>query len=181
MKKIKQLKIWKKLTILLSVIIAICTLICASWYLFIFSPYTGFISGFTEVITDFGDIQYEKPIDNFKLEVHKPDFLSNNGFLAVRSGSFSVSLSSNGTYIYPDTPNISLFVWPNIFNNKEYGLMIDFEKEEVVEQAIITFSKNEAGDYIINHDFQDEKTISTYIEYEETIKEMVKIADTTWN
>jgi len=162
-------------------IIILCSFICASWYALIFLSYTDFAYGFEEVATDFGGIKYVKTIDNFKLEVQKPDFLNNNGFLAIRSGSFTVKITSEGKLIYPNTPNISLFIWPGIFNDKEYGLMIDFEKEDSVEQSIITFSKTENGEYIINHNFQDEKVIELYIEYEETIKEMIKIAENTWD
>ncbi len=180
-KKLKNLNAWKKLTILAVLIIVIALAVCLRWILFYYLPYAGYSDGFELVTTAFETKQYEKDIGKINCEVHSPAFLSSGGFIAVRSGTFSVTVASEGKFIYPDEPDLSLFIWPSVFKNPKYGLMIDFDKREISEQSIITFTKNKDGSYIIEHSFDNQDTIDVFNEYEGTIEEMLKCAEETWD
>lgn len=180
MKKLANMKTWKKLSLL-----AICILVCfgciiGGWFAFIYLPYTGYSEGFERVITDFDELQYEKKSGDFDLEVHPPEFLKTGGFLVIRSGTFSVQVMNDGSLKYPSEPDISLFIWPSVFEKTKYGLMIDYSKADATAQSYIEFQKNELGEYEITHNFEDEVIIGIYDEYEQTIMGMINTLETHW-
>ncbi len=181
MKKLKEMKAWKKLTILAASVLIIAGIIIGGWFLFIQLPYMSYTDGFEKVITLFYKEQYEKKVDDITLEVHLPHFLGNDGFLAVRCGSFSTVVSEDGSYKYPDTADISLFVWPRASGKVEYGLSIDKPKDEVSGSSTIQFTALDNGKYDIKHEFTDDNIIKVYNENEESIQRMLKAIDEIWS
>lgn len=181
MKKLKEMKAWKKLTILAVSILIIAGVITGGWFLFVQLPYMSYTDGFEKVITLFDKEQYEKKVDDITLEVHLPHFLGNDGFLAVRCGSFSTVILDDGSYKYSDTPDISLFVWPNVLGKVKYGLSIDKPKDEVSGSSTIQFTVLENGKYEIAHNFDDEKVIECFNENEKTIQRMLKAIEESWS
>ena len=183
--KLKKMRAWQLLTILLVAILLIASIICVRWYVLIYLPYVGYsdlLYSKTEVTAQPYDMGYEYirgNINGFECEVHQPSFLSKSGFIAVRSGDMSVTVNEDETFSYPEEPYFSLFIWPSTVGKTTYGLMIIYDKEEVSEQSIIQYNITE-GRVEIDHDFSDEKAIGLYKENEDTIREMIKCADDIW-
>ncbi len=181
MKNLKNMKAWKKLTILAVSILIIAGLVIGGWFLFIQLPYMSYTDGFEKVITLVYKEQYEKKVDDITLEVHLPHFLGDDGFLAVRCGTFTTQVLEDGSCKYSDTPDISLFVWPNVSGKVKYGLSIDKAKDEVSGSSTIQFTALDNGKYEIEHNFDDEKVIECFNENEETIQRMLKAIDEIWS
>lgn len=179
--KLKNLNAWKKLTISAVLIILAALIVCLRWTLFYYLPYAGYSNGFELVTTAFETNQYEKKVGEFSCEVHNPSFLSGSDFIAVRSGSFAVTVTPEGGYTHPQEPDLSLFIWPSVLKGPKYGLMINFEKRGISQQSIITFTKNKDGGYDITHSFAEKETIDVFNEYKSTVEEMLKCADELWS
>lgn len=181
MKKEQQKSTWKKLTILIAFIIAISGMICLSWYIFVHLPYVGYTKDFQFTVTDMGIEQYIKDTDDFTCKVHAPKFLSWGGFLAIEKGSFSVKVLPDGSYVYPNEPNITLFIWPSIFGKTEYGLMIEYGKMNIMAQTKIEFTKNNDDSYNIVHNLEEKDVLKLYDENKTEIDKMLECAEKTWN
>lgn len=181
MKKLKEMKAWKKLTILAASILIIAGAVISGWFLFIQLPYMSYTDGFEKVITLVYKEQYEKKVDDITLEVHLPQFLGNDGFLAVRCGSFTTQILEDGSCKYSDTPDISLFVWPDVSGKVKYGLTINKPKDELRESSTIQFTALDNGKYDIKHEFTDDNIIKVYNENEETVQRMLKAIEESWS
>lgn len=188
-KKMKETKAWKKITILAVTVVTVACLVCLGWYIFCELPYVAYTdvlqhypNSNSQLVDDMGSPYTKGEIDGFKCEVHGPDFLSSKGFVAVKSGKFSVTVMDDGTMVTPDEPNITLFIWPSVFGKTTYGLMLDYEKENIMRQARIEISNDKEGNYVITHQLQDdENALALYEEYEETIIDMVECAENAWH
>ena len=64
MKKLKEMKAWKKLTLLAVSVLIIAGIIIGGWFLFIYLPYLSYTDGFEKVITQLDKVQYEKKVDD---------------------------------------------------------------------------------------------------------------------
>lgn len=179
MKKIKNMSAWKRITLFFACVLLLAGIIVGRWFLLIEVPYIGYTKGFEKTVNWFDQIQYEKNVEDIKLEVHTPEHIGDEGFLAVRSGNFSIQIQEDGSYIYPEKPNISLFVWPKVFGDTKYGLMIE-KNDDISEQSYIEFTKLN-NKYVINPAFSEQKTIDCYNENEETVQKMLQIMDECWS
>ena len=181
MKKREQKRTWKKLTILLAFIIIFSGIICLTWYIFVHLPYVGYTKDFQFTVTDMGVEQYIKDTDDYTCKVHTPEFLSWSGFLVIEKGSFSVKVLRDGSYVYPNEPNIMLFIWPSVFGKPEYGLMIEYEKMNIMAQTKIKFEKNNEGSYNIVHNLEEPDVLKLYDEYKPEFDKMLDCAEKTWS
>lgn len=171
---IEKITASKKLTILAVVVIVTAVLIYLSWDFFYNIPYYGYIE----------DIETFKSLNTveYKFQVIRPAFLQAGGFLAVEWGDFSVTVDSNGKARPSEKPSITLFVWPSIIKEAEYGLSFDYQLEDggYFDNSMIEFTANGDGTYNIKHNFESANAVAFMEEYKGVIDGMLRCAEQTW-
>lgn len=175
----KEIKAEKKLTILAIIVITSAFFICLWWDIFCRTPYYGYSQGAEMNFSASLKMNYEKKVDEFTYKVYPPGFLHNNGFISLNWGTFTVQTDSDGKIIPSGTPDISLYIWPSVFKEPTYGLMVD--NDEISEQSTIEYIKNDDGSYTITHEFETKEGIMLFNEYEGTIEDMIDCAEATWD
>lgn len=169
----------KKLTILAVTVLTVAFLICLAWEFFCHTPYYAYSEGAKASFSAFLRIHYEKQAGEFTYKVYPPAFLHDNAYISLNWGTFTVRTDYEGNIIPSDTPDLSLFIWPSVFKEPTYGLMIGCDG--TFEQSMITYTKNNDGSYNITHKFESEKTIELFNEYKGVIEAMLDFSEATWD
>lgn len=166
----------KKLNVLALIIFMIFIFINIFWIITMYIPYSGYISKVDKQKTEIGML-YEKKVEDYIFKVSPAHYLGYDAFLSI-SKEYSVTLDENGNMISSDT-NTTLFIWPNIWTQNEYGIMLLNESNNIFIQAMV----DENGHYLQNGSSNEEYNheVEEYLDKnQEEISKLLQMAKKTW-
>ena len=177
-------KVWKRLLILLIVILALFAGINLFWLLTTKLPYDGYINK-VELVYDETDEEvffYQKNIDGYCYTVNPPEYLAYGGFLSVGTEEgYVAEINDEGEVISSNGLDVSLYIWPGLFGNIEYGVFFLDEGKGVFEQVEVDGNLN----YIPDKGNEENEEFTQYIESliqenKDEIKHMMEGAGKLW-
>ena len=135
----KPLSPIKKLGILAITILLVFASINLFWIFSTYIPYNNFAAKMDRIEEGDGEyVYYEKTLDGFSFHLSPPNYLDFSSFLALsREEGHIVTYDSSGNIDSTNGIGISLFIWPDVFGNFEYGVFFVDEANDIWEQATI--------------------------------------------
>lgn len=123
MKKLKNMKASKKLTVLALTILVVFAGINLFWFISKGLPFYGYCSKVDKKESPF-DVMYTKKIGEYNYLIDKVPYLSYEGFLMVGE-PYGMETDKNGKLIGDTGLNIILYIWPRFTGDYKYGLLIN--------------------------------------------------------
>lgn len=133
----KRFSTAKRLLLLLCAILLVYGCISLFWVLSMKLPYDKYSSKL-DTIVEGGIISYQKDIDGYCYGLSKPGYLDFNSFLSVgKTGGLVVDVDEDGEIISSGGMDVTLFIWPDLWGNYEYGVFFQDPINDIWEQILI--------------------------------------------
>ena len=143
----KNKVIWKRMILMLVVILVIFGGINVFWYVFKYMPYKK-MSQKLEWNGDEEIPRYTYKDEKYSYRLKMPPYLSyKSGFLYVTpieaDEESGFSIDENGDTIEKNVPHVDMFIWPQMFSDTEFCVTI----YEETESYMISITKT--GEYLL--------------------------------
>ena len=154
------------------------------WEFFIHTPYHWYIKDFENVYDKSLGYDYEQKINGFYCRAGIP-LISDNGFLSISSSDSVVSIDEDGKIAPSKIPDITITIWPSVFEEPTYvigiGYLINDRTESVLETSHIKYEKKADGTYEIEHELEAAEALKIFNENRELIEDMLDCIDEIWS
>lgn len=181
----KKLSASSRLTIFLAVVLTIAFLICFLWDLMVLTPYHWYIKDFENIFGESLYYDYEQRINGYLCRASIPTPLANNGFLCIKTGDNIVSIDSDGRITPPSVPDITIWIWPSVFEEPIYmidiGYLINDRTESTSDASYIKYEKKADGTYEIEHELEAPEALKIFNENRDMIEDMLDCMDEIWS
>lgn len=154
------------------------------WEFFIHTPYHWYIKDFENVHDKSLGYNYEQRIDGFFCRANIP-LLGENGFLCIKTGDNIVSIDSDGRITPPSVPDITIWIWPSVFEEPKYmieiGYLINDRTVSTSDASYIKYEKKADGTYEIEHELEAPEALKIFNENRDMIEDMLDCIDEIWS
>ena len=121
----KDNKKYKKILIIIGIIIGIFAIINLVWFVGVKSRYIELTKIFNNSKNELGN--YTKDIDGYRYIVKDTGYLNHSGFANVSiAKDIVIEFDDEGNEVASDFAKVTLYIWPKWFNGYTYGIDIDY-------------------------------------------------------
>lgn len=170
----KNVKKYKKILILIGIIVGIFAIINLTWFVGIKSRYIELTKSFENSKDEL--MNYTKDINGYRYIVKDTGYLDNSGFANVSiAKDVVVEIDDDGNEVTNDFTKVTLYIWPEWFDGYTFGIVIDNGKKGYQ----INVDKN--GNYISYDKDNQEEMKSILNDNRDEINKLFELADKMWN
>ena len=175
----------KKVLIFGILVLSIYGVINLIWLIGVKMEYDAYSKNMKKVVSqeeeDVARISYYKTKNGYTYSIKSPSYLSNNGFVTVaKEEGYVAEIDEEGNLIADNGVCVTLFIWPTLFAETQYGIDIWSEKEGISYQLYIDKNGNyipeDASNIELNEYYE-----SIMKEYETEIQKLLKLVEKQWD
>lgn len=170
----KDNKKYKKILIIIGIIIGIFAIINLVWFVGVKSRYIELTKSFNNSKNELG--YYTKDIDGYRYIVKDTGYLNHSGFANVSiAKDIVIEFDDEGNEVASDFTKVTLFIWPKWFNGYTYGIDIDYG------DYFYQINVDKDGNYIPHENEEQEKLKSLLDDNRDEINKLFDLADKMWD